>query len=57
MDFDTVNDPQGSISRQWRVAVAPTFVPVKNGAAVHGTTGLGSYWGLPARVRLADVFY
>lgn len=57
LSFDTANDPQGEMSRQWQVAVTPTVVLVKNGKTVHSTTGIGSYWGLRARVWLADKVY
>lgn len=54
--FATLNDPQGDISNRWQVAVTPTIVMVKNGQAVHTTTGLSSYWGLRGRLWLADWF-
>ena len=57
LSFDTANDPQGEISRQWQVAVTPTVVLVKNGKTVHSTTGSGSYWGLRTRIWLADKVY
>ncbi|MDO1509849.1 MULTISPECIES: protein disulfide oxidoreductase [unclassified Neisseria] len=57
LDFETVNDPRGQTARQWRVAVTPTVVVMKNGKTVHNTTGLSSYWGLRSRVWLADRLY
>ncbi|TFU42801.1 protein disulfide oxidoreductase [Neisseria sp. WF04] len=57
LSFDTVNDPQGRISRRWQVAVTPTVVLVKNGRMIHSTTGIGSYWGLRGRIWMADKVY
>ena len=54
LDFATADDPQGDIARWWGVRVTPTIVLVKNGRIVHSTTGIASYWGLAARVWLAD---
>ena len=54
LDFATAGDPQGDIARRWGVRVTPTIVLVKNGRIVHSTTGIASYWGLAARVWLAD---
>ncbi|QEY24078.1 protein disulfide oxidoreductase [Neisseria animalis] len=52
--FPTVNDADGSLSRQWQVGVTPTIILIKNGKMVHHTTGLSSYWGLRGRIWLAD---
>lgn len=57
LTFDTANDPDGSLSRQWQVAATPTLLLVKNGKTLHSTTGIGSYWGLRTRVWLADKLY
>lgn len=54
LNFDTVNDPDGILSRQWNVFVTPTIVLLKNGKMVHGTTGFSTSWGLRARILLAD---
>ena len=52
--FNTVNDADGSLARQWQIKAAPTIVLVKNGQVVHSTTGLSSYWGLRTRLWLAN---
>lgn len=52
--FDTVNDADGSLVRQWQIKAAPTIVLIKNGQMVHNTTGLSSYWGLRLRLWLAS---
>lgn len=51
--FDTVNDADGGLSRQWQMKVTPTIVLVRDGRVVHTTTGLASYWGLKTRLWLA----
>ncbi|OSI13371.1 protein disulfide oxidoreductase [Neisseria canis] len=55
--FDTINDPDSSLSKQWRVAVTPTIVLLKNGKILHSTSGISSYWGLRMRIWLSDLFY
>lgn len=55
--FDTINDPNSSLSKQWRVAVTPTIVLLKNGKILHSTSGISSYWGLRMRIGLSDLFY
>lgn len=52
--FDSVNDPNGQLVRQWQIKAAPTIVLIKNGKMVHNTTGLSSYWGLRLRLWLAS---
>ena len=54
LNFANKNDPQGETARQWGIKVTPTIVLVKNGQIVHSTTGIASYWGLAARIWLAD---
>lgn len=53
--FDTVNDANGAIARQWQIRAAPSIILVKNGQMVHNTTGLSSYWGLRIRLWLAQL--
>lgn len=53
-DFATANDDDGAWARQWQMKVTPTFVLLRNGRVVHTTTGVASYWGLKARLLLAD---
>ncbi len=50
--FETVNDPRGAISGQWRVKVTPTVVIVYQGQMKTSVTGYTSYWGLRARLWL-----
>lgn len=52
--FSTINDPVGQFSREWDIQVTPTILIIKQGKIVHYTTGLTSYWGLKARLWLAD---
>ncbi len=52
-DFDTVNDHDGAVVRQWQIKAVPTVVLLKNGQMVHNTSGLSSYWGLRIRLWLA----
>ncbi|WP_048947423.1 protein disulfide oxidoreductase [Kingella kingae] len=53
--FDTINDEHGELSQAWGIKVTPTIVLIRNGKVVHSTTGLASYWGLKARIALANV--
>lgn len=55
-DFPVWNDNNGVFMREWQVKVVPTIVLLKNGEAVHSTTGLASYWGLRARIAWAKWF-
>ena len=52
--FDTVNDHDGTITRQWHIQAVPTVILVKNGHMVHNTSGLSSYWGLRFRLWWAS---
>lgn len=54
LQFPTINDPTGAFSREWAIQVTPTIIIVKQGKIEHYTTGLTSYWGLKARLWLAD---
>lgn len=53
-DFASANDDDGTFARQWQMKVTPTFVLLREGRVVHTTTGVASYWGLKARLLLAD---
>lgn len=52
--FDTLNDANGQFSRHWGIKATPSIVLVRNGQAIHSTTGLASYWGLKTRIWAAD---
>ncbi|MDO4641474.1 MAG: protein disulfide oxidoreductase [Neisseria sp.] len=54
--FETVNDPDGALSKQWEIAVTPTVVFLKNGAVSGHTTGRSGYWDLRMHLLLADWF-
>lgn len=57
LQFDTVNDPQGLLAKQWQIAVTPTIVLLKNGKILHSTSGISSYWGLRTRIGLFNLVY
>lgn len=55
-DFSTLNDPMGTFSKGWEIQATPTILIVKDGKIHNHTTGLTSYWGLKARIWLAQTF-
>lgn len=52
--FATINDPTGEFSKAWDIQATPTILIIKDGKIQNHTTGLTSYWGLKARLWLAD---
>lgn len=54
LHFETVNDPDGSLAKEWHLAVTPTTIVLKNGRLSNHVSGLSSYWDLRARIFLAD---
>ncbi|HDY7527086.1 protein disulfide oxidoreductase [Vibrio vulnificus] len=52
-DYDTINDPNGKISRDWGVQVTPTVVIVRNGKIEFITSGVSSPIGLWLRLWLS----
>ncbi|MGC7559749.1 protein disulfide oxidoreductase [Pasteurella sp. PK-2025] len=54
--FTTVNDEDGTISKQWQVQVTPTIIILDKGKMAFATTGLTSYWGLKVRLFLTRFF-
>ena len=52
--FATINDPTGEFSKAWNIQATPTILMIKDGKIQNHTTGLTSYWGLKARLWLAD---
>lgn len=51
--LSVVNDPDGTLSKQWAIQATPTILIIKNGQIINHTTGLTSYWGLKFRLWLA----
>ncbi|WP_368542950.1 protein disulfide oxidoreductase [Enterobacter soli] len=54
MALPTVNDPSGSLTRQWDVQVTPTLVVISRGEVKSITTGWTSGWGMRLRLWLAE---
>ncbi|MDU8924553.1 protein disulfide oxidoreductase [Pasteurellaceae bacterium LIM206] len=52
--FPVINDPDGKLSKAWNIQATPTILIIKSGKVLLHTTGLTSYWGLKARLWLAN---
>ena len=52
LDFATINDESGQLSREWGVQATPAFVIVKNGEIRSVTTGYTTEVGLRLRMML-----
>lgn len=53
--YPTVNDPEGEISRSWKVRSVPThFVVDGRGVIRYRVVGYATEWGLRARLWLAE---
>ena len=57
LQFPTVNDSDDQLAANWKIAVTPTIILIKNGKMIHHTSGLSSYWGLRSRIWLMNLFY
>ncbi len=57
LQFPTVNDSDDQLAVNWKIAVTPTIILIKNGKMIHHTSGLSSYWGLRSRIWLMNLFY
>lgn len=52
-NFNVINDPKGTISRTWGIAVTPTIFVIHKGEITSVTTGLTSAFGMWLRLMLA----
>jgi thiol-disulfide isomerase/thioredoxin len=54
--FDTLNDDNGQVSKQWGVAVTPSiFIINAKGEIRYTSTGMTSLWGMKLRLWLASL--
>jgi thiol-disulfide isomerase/thioredoxin len=52
-DFNTVNDSQGLIGREWGISLTPTLIVIDKGQISSVTTGFTSPFGMWARMLLS----
>ena len=57
LQFPTVTGSDYQLAANWKIAVTPTIILIKNGKMIHHTSGLSRYWGLRSRIWLMNLFY